>query len=488
VPHLRYAASFLSITLLTLRCIAQEPTIQERINALIAPSTGSWTTEQIATMRRIRDASLASPYALDTLRQLTYTIGPRLAGSAQAAHAVEFVAQQMRAAGADVRFESVEVPHWVRGIETGEIVDWPGQPPRAKQPIVLTALGGSVATAPEGLTAGLLVVNSFPDLKNLPDGSLKGRIVLFNYLFDKQLAESGHSLAAYEHAVVYRSAAPIVAGSLGAAAVLVRSVGSADYRLPHTGATYYVPNIPRIPAAAVTAEDARLLASLAAQGAVRVHITLTPQSLPRTQSHNVIADWKGREHPEEIVLVSGHLDSWDLGAGALDDGVGIAISMQVIRTLHALGVHPKRTIRFVAWMNEELGLDGSRAYVSAHAAEFPNHVAAIESDLGSGHPRGFTYVGKPEIGEWLQPLAPVLDPLGATTFARGTEAGSDIAALSEKGIPGFAPTVDDRRYFDYHHTAADTFDKVNPRELSENCALVAVLAYALADSSTKPPR
>jgi len=439
-------------------------------------------------MERIRGAALSDPYALERLRHLTDNIGPRIAGSAQAEHAVDFVAQEMRAAGAEVRLENVEVPHWVRGVETGELVGWPGQAPGTTQKIVLTALGGSVATPPEGLTADLLVVNSFPDLRRLPDGAVKGRVVLFNRPFDKQLAQEGNSLAAYEQAVQYRSAGPIVAGSLGAAAVLIRSVGSADYRLPHTGATYYASDVPSIPAAAVAAEDADLLANLAGQGPLRVHITLTPQSLARTQSHNLIADWKGTERPNEIVVVSGHIDSWDLGTGAIDDGVGVAVSMEAIHLLQKLDLHPRRTVRFIAWMNEEMGLDGSRAYAAAHEADFPRHVAAIECDLGSGHPVGLTYVGKPELADWLRPLISILEPIGATTLNRGEEAGADVLALTEKGVPGFTPSVDARRYFAYHHTPADTFVKVNPRELNENAAVVAVLAFALADSAAPAPR
>ncbi|MBZ5724293.1 MAG: M20/M25/M40 family metallo-hydrolase [Acidobacteriia bacterium] len=477
--------------ILSCTCVAQtpgaEPSIHERVARLIDPPTGAWNAAQIATMGRLREAALADPYALDMVRHLTDNIGPRIAGSAQAQGAVEFAADQMRAAGADVRLEKVDVPHWVRGVELGELVQWAGQAPGTTQRIVLTALGGSVGTPPDGLTADLLVVNAFADLKQLADGAAKGRIVLFNQPFDKQLAVQGNALAAYERAVLYRSAAPIVAGSLGASAVLIRSVGSADYRLPHTGATYYSPEIPRIPAAAITAEDADLLANLARQGPARIHLTLTPHSLARTESYNVVADWKGSEHPEEIVVVSGHLDSWDLGTGALDDGVGVAVSMQVIHLLQRLAIHPRRTIRFVAWMNEEMGLDGSRAYATAHQPDFANHVAALESDLGSGHPGGITYVGKPELGDWLGPLIPVLEPIGAVMLTPGTEAGADILALTAKGVPGFTPTVDSRRYFDYHHSAADTFDKVVPRELNENAAVAAVLAYALADSVAKPP-
>jgi carboxypeptidase Q len=466
---------------------AKEPSIQDRIAALVNPPAGAWSAAQIATMDRLREAAMNDSYTLEILRHLTDNIGPRMAGSPQAERAVEYVADRLRAAGAEVRLEKVSVPRWVRGAESGELVQWTGQATGTTQKIVLTALGGSVATPAEGLTGDLLVVNSFADLKQLAPGAAKGRILLFNHPFDKELAAQGHSLAAYERAVLYRSAGPIVAGSIGAAAALIRSVGSADFRLPHTGSTYYAPDIPRIPGAAVTAEDADLMANLAWQGRVRMHLTLTPRSLARVDTHNVVADWKGSEHPEEIVIVSGHIDSWDLGAGALDDGVGVAVSMEVIHLLERMGLRPKRTIRCIAWMNEEMGLDGSRAYFEAHSKEFANHVAALESDLGSGHPGGITYVGKPELADWLGPLIPVLAPIGATMLNRGSEAGADVFSLTEKGLPGFTPMVDDRRYFDYHHTAADTFDKVVPRELNENATVMAVLAFALADARERPP-
>ena len=492
MSHLRCILTLFVAAILSCGCLAQtptnEPSIRDRIAALVDPPTGAWNAAQIATMNRLREAAMADPYAREILRHLTDNIGPRMSGSGQALRAVDFVAERMRAAGAEVRLDKVNVPHWVRGIEVGELVQWEGGAPGTTQKIVLTALGGSVATPPEGVTADLLVVNSFTDLKELPPGVLKGKILLFNSPFDKQLAAQGSSLAAYERTVLYRSAAPIVAGSFGAAAVLIRSVGSADYRLPHTGATYYSPEIPRIPAAAVTAEDADLLVNLVRLGTARMHLTLTPQSLPNVESYNVVADWKGSEHPEEIVIVSGHLDSWDLGTGALDDGVGVAVSMQVIHLLQQLGLRPKRTIRCIAWMNEEMGLDGGRTYAAAHAPDFANHIAALESDLGSGHPSGITYVGKPELDQWLRPLITVLEPIGATVLTRGTEAGSDIFPLTEKGLPSFTPTVDDRSYFDYHHSAADTFDKVGPRQLNENAAVMAVLAYALADSTVSVPR
>jgi carboxypeptidase Q len=461
---------------------------QERIMRLMKSSTGAWTTEQIATMARLRDAAVHDSYALAELRHLTDNIGPRLSGSPQAQQAVEYVAAEMRALGAEVQLEKTIVPHWVRGAETADLLNWPGQTPSTTQKIVLTALGGSGATPAEGLQAEVLVVNSFDELRQLPPSAAKGKILLFNERFDKQLAAQGNGGAAYGKAVVYRAAGPTVAATVGAAAVLVRSVGGADYRLPHTGATLPSPDGRLLPAAAVTAEDADLLANLSRQGPVRMRLTLTPQTLPRVESYNVIADWKGSEHPEQIVIVSGHLDSWDLGTGAIDDGAGVVISMEAIQLLKQLGIHPKRTVRFIAWMDEEQGAEGAQTYAKEHANDLLNHVAALESDSGAGHPVGFHFVGKPDLEEWMRPVAQVLESIGASTVSHSHEVGTDVDPLNEKGVPGFSPAPDSRFYFNYHHTAADTFDKVDARELNENAAVVTVLAYALADSADAAPR
>jgi hypothetical protein len=338
------------------------------------------------------------------------------------------------------------------------------------------------------MTAEVVVVNDWDQLHALPPGAVKGKILLFNHKFDKELAAEGGGFEAYGGGVVYRGAGPVAGATLGAVAVLVRSVGGADYRLPHTGLTQYADGVPKIPAAAVTAEDADMLKDLTSQGPVRLHLILTPQTLPDASSYNVIADWKGSEYPEQVVIVSGHLDSWDLGTGAIDDGAGVAVSMQVIHLLQELGIHPKRTVRFIAWMSEEEGSPGAAAYMADHAAEVANHVGAIESYAGADHPTGVYYAGKPALGDWLRPVARVLDPIGAETIVNTSETGSDIEGLTEKGVPSFAPVLGSRFYFNYHHTAADTFDKVDLRHLNENAAVMAVLAYALADSAEKAPR
>jgi hypothetical protein len=455
---------------------------------MISSGPSVWSAEQLATMARLRDAALADPYTLNQLRHLTDNIGPRLAGSPQAEQAVYYVAAQMSALGAEVTLEKATVPHWVRGVETAELVAWPGQTPATTQKVVLTALGGSVATPAEGLTAEVVVVDNWSQYRALAPGAAKGKILLFNHPFDKELAAEGRGMEAYEDAVAYRGDGPMAAASIGAVAVLVRSVGSADFRLPHTGLTAYTPGIPKIPAAAVTAEDADLLKNLVAQGPVRLHLTLTPQTLPDVVSYNVIADWKGSEHPEQLVVVSGHLDSWDLGTGAIDDGAGVVVSMQAIHLLHDLGIHPRRTVRFIAWMSEEEGSEGAAAYNADHQDQYDSHIAAIETDAGADHPTGIYYAGKPALGQWLRPIAGVLDAIGARTLESTTETGEDISGMTDKGVPSFAPLQDSRYYFNYHHSAADTFDKIDPRHLNENAAVVAVLSYALADSPQPPPR
>ena len=441
-----------------------------------------YSTKLLAEMKQLRDAALASDYAYVQLAHLCNNIGPRLSGSPQAQQAVQYVAAEMRRLGLDVKLEKVMVPHWVRGAETGELIKFVGQAPGTTQKIVLTALGGSVATSPDGLAAEVIVVDSFDELHSLGRGKVAGKFVLFNARFDKQMAAQGFGLDAYGQAVVYRGAGPSEAARLGAVASLVRSVGGADYRLPHTGAFGYAEDAPKIPAAAVSAEDADLIAYLTAQGPVRMQLTLTPRTLPDEESYNVIADIKGSEHPEQVVIVSGHLDSWDLGTGAIDDGAGVAVAMQVAQLIKKLGLKPKHTIRVIAWMNEENGLRGGQAYAQDHKADLANHIGAIESDLGAGHPVGFSAHVTAKALEMLRPIASVLQTLGAGLVRRSEHAeGADVSPLDAAGVPTFAPIQDNRTYFNYHHTAADTLDKVVPRELAENAAVMTVLAYAIAN-------
>lgn len=385
--------------------------------------------------------------------------------------------------------EKAMVPHWVRGVETGALVEFPGMAAGTTQKVVLTALGGSVATPADGMTAPVVVVNNFEELNALGESKVKGKIVLFNYKFDEQLAVQGFGEDAYGQAVAYRGGGASAAARLGAVAALNRSAGGKEYRLPHTGAMFYAAGVTKIPAAAVAAEDAAMIAHLATQGEVKLKLTLTPQTLPDAESANVIADLKGSEFPDQIVIVSGHLDSWDLGTGAIDDGAGVAVAMQVANLCKQLGLKPRRTIRVIAWINEENGGRGGQAYFQNQKDNLANQIAALESDLGAGHPIGFLANVKPAALPMLQPVASVLQPSGAGIVRQvNNSVGADISPLEGAGVPGFSPMQDSRTYFDYHHTPADTFDKIVPRELAENAAVMAVLAYAIASLPEPLPR
>jgi hypothetical protein len=447
-----------------------------------------YSPQLVAEIKRVQQAALGSDYAYRQLAHLTNNIGPRLSGSPQAQTAVEYVAAELRKLGLEVQLEKVMVPHWVRGEESAALIEYPGMSPATTQKIVLTALGGSVATSNDGLTAEVVVVNNFDELQALGRDRVAGKIVVFNAKFDQQLAENGFAGQAYGQSVIYRGIGAIAAARLGAVAALNRSAGGADYRLPHTGAMRYADDVPKIPAAALAAEDADLLAHLAGEGKVRMHLVLTPQTLPDAVSYNVIGDLKGSEHPEQIVVVSGHLDSWDLGRGAIDDGAGVVVAMQAAQLLKQLNLRPKRTLRVVAWMNEENGTRGAQAYAKDFQKDMANHFAAIETDLGAGHPLGFNAQGKPEILPLLQPLAVILQSQGAGVTRMVEETGTDVEPLGAAGVPTFSPIQDARTYFNYHHSAADTLDKVNPKELQENCALVAALAYTLASMPQSLPR
>ena len=433
----------------------------------------------------IKAAALNDDYAYRQLAHLTENIGPRATGSPQATAAAHYVADELRKLGLDVRLQPVTVPHWVRGAETAALVEYPGMVPGTAQKIVLTALGGSTSTPADGLTADVVAVNTFDELAALGRDKVAGKIVLFNEPFDKQKAAGGYAFASYGEAVRYRAAGPKAAADLGAVACLVRSVGNADYRLPHTG--FSLPA--GIPSGAVTAEDADLIVHLADQGKVRMHLTLTPQKLPDETSYNVIADLKGSEHPEQIVVVSGHLDSWDLATGAIDDGAGVVIAMETAEILQRFHLRPARTLRVIAWMDEETGGSGSRTYTAEYSADFAHHVAAIESDSGASHPLGFQVKALPAAIDSLHPVQGVLQSVGATLMQPAAYApGADITAMAEAGVPAFGVMQDDRIYFNYHHTAADTLDKVVPAELRENAAAMAVLAYALANMKEPLPR
>ena len=466
----------------------QTPAVASSPNGSPSPTPPVFSPQTLSELKQLQKAALESDYAYRQVAHLANNIGPRLSGSAQAAKAVEYVAAELKALGCNVQLEKVMVPHWVRGEETAALVQFPGQAPNTTQKIVLCALGGSVATPKDGIEAEVLVVKNFDELKSMPREKVAGKIVLFNYPFDKQMAAEGRSFQAYGEAVVYRSHGPSAAARQGAVACLIRSVGGADYRLPHTGMTDYAKDAPKIPAGAVTAEDADLIVDLLRQGPVKMKLVLTPQTLPDVESANVIADIKGSEHPEQVVIVSGHLDSWDLGTGAIDDGAGVAVSMEAANLIQKLRLKPKRTIRVIAWMNEENGEAGSKQYAKDHEKEIQNHFAAMETDGGAGHPIGVNIKANPEVKKMFAPVANILQESGAGILDLVEHCGADIEPLEKAGVPAFSPIQDSRFYFNYHHTAADTLDKIVPKELAENSAVVAVVAYALANMERPLPR
>ncbi|HEY2324815.1 MAG TPA: M20/M25/M40 family metallo-hydrolase [Thermoanaerobaculia bacterium] len=428
---------------------------------------------QTSDTDRIIDRALASNSAWDTLAHLTDNIGPRLTGSRNAAVAVTYTTERLREWGIDVHDEKVMVPHWVRGEERASLVS------HNDQKIVLTALGGSVATPKGGITADVVEVGSYDELKHLGT-KVKGKIVYYNNPMDMELVRSGRSFEAYRRSVEFRTSGASHAAEYGAVAAVIRSVGSASLRTPHTGAMRYDPKLPKIPTAAMTAEDAMLVHRLLAKGEkVRMHLVLTPKTLPDTESANVVAEIRGSEQPDEIVLVGGHLDSWDLGTGAIDDGGGVAMSMETLHLIKELGLKPKRTIRCVLFMNEENGLRGGQGYAAAHGKE--KHVAVIETDSGVAAPTGFDTTLKGDALAAFEAKTKPLARVKADRFSTESETGADTSPLTAAGVIGFGFVPEPLHYFDYHHSPADTLDKIDPQDLSADVAAVAALTWILAN-------
>ncbi|HEX9163636.1 MAG TPA: M20/M25/M40 family metallo-hydrolase [Thermoanaerobaculia bacterium] len=426
------------------------------------------------TGERLMAAALNSTAGYETLAYLTDHIGPRLSGSPNAALAVDWTRNRFRSWGIDAYTEKVIVPHWVRGEESATLVS------HNNQRLVLTTLGGSVATPPRGITADVIEATSFDELAALGRDRISGKIVFLNRAMDMDLVRAGRSFEAYRKAQEMRTRGADAAAPFGARAVVIRSVGSDSLRTPHTGAVRYEGKTQKIPAAALTAEDAILVHRLLARGdTVRMHLLLRPRTLDDAESANVVADIRGSEHPEEIVLIGAHLDSWDIGTGAIDDGAGVAMVMDTMRLLHELGLQPKRTIRAVLFMNEENGGRGGRQYAAEHKRD--KHIAAIETDAGAAAPRGFLTTLKGDALTDFESRVQMLDRVGAAKFDTAEHTGADTTPLVDAGVTGFGLVPDQRHYFDYHHSPADTLDKVDPHELAQNTAALAALAWVLAE-------
>jgi carboxypeptidase Q len=411
--------------------------------------------------------------AHNRLRKLVDTFGHRLSGSASLEAAIDWILREMKADGLqNVRGEPVMVPHWVRGEESADLVK-----PRAVR-LHMLGLGGSVATPKRGITAPVLVVTSFEDLRARA-GEARGKIVLFNVPF-----------TTYRETVRYRVLGATAAARAGAVACLVRSVTPFSIRSPHTGVMHYDSTVVRIPAAALSIEDAELLHRFQQEGQpVVLTLRMAARTLPDAASRNVVAEVVGRERPDEVVVLGGHIDSWDVGQGAMDDGGGSVAAWEAVRLIHRLGLRPRRTVRMVLWTNEENGGRGALAYRDSHAADLGKHVLAIESDNGTFAPHGFRFSGSDVALDQVRQIGALLQPIGAGRVAREYESPeADIAPLVERGIPGMGLEVDRSRYFWFHHSEGDTLDKVDPAELGRCVAALAVMAYVVADLPEALPR
>jgi carboxypeptidase Q len=423
------------------------------------------------TANRLIDAALADSAAYGRLSLLVDTFGPRLSGSSNLESALDWILAEMESDGLEnVRGEPVMIPHWVRGNESVELLT-----PRRRM-LPMTGLGGSIGTPPQGITAEVLVVDSWEELEARADEA-RGKIVLF----DPDWVNYGVTGA-------YRRQGAIAAAKAGAVASMIRSVTPYSQQTPHTGSMSYDDDVPRIPHAAITVEDAGMLHRMQHRGErVSVHLKMEAQTLPDAPSRNAIAEIRGSELPDEVVVLGGHIDSWDVGQGAMDDAGGSVAAWEAVRLMQRLGLRPRRTVRVVLWTNEENGLRGGNGYRDRHADELDQHVLAMESDGGVFKPTGFGFTGSDEAYAIVSEIGTLLDRIEAGTIDRGG-GGADIGPLMREGVPGMGLQVDGTRYFWYHHTDADTIDKLDPEEMARCVAAMAVLAYIVADLPEALPR
>jgi len=447
---------------------------------LCAPAFAADLTDQYKPIAdKIIDAALADNDGYAKLAYLCDRIGARLAGMPSLERAIEWSAATMKADGlSNVRVIPVKVPKWVRGQESVQLIE-----PYAK-PLHMLGLGMSVGTPPGGITGDVVVVEDFDQLEKLGTAGVRGKIVLFN-----------EKWVNYGATGQYRRAGPSRAAKLGAVALLIRSVTPLAMQIPHTGTLDYDEAQPKIPAAALSVEDALMLGRFAANHVpIKVHLEMAAHMDPDADSGDVMAEIPGREHPEEIVVIGGHIDSWDVGRGAQDDGSGIIASLQAVALIKKLGLQPRRTLRVVFWVNEENGGRGGEAYRAWVGDQVKNHVAAIEMDGGAEAPRGFGFgggmgrgrgaVGDPHSMELVKQIGVLLNRIGAGEVTPGG-GGSDIGPLTRDGVPSLGERSIGTHYFDWHHTETDTLDKVDPEDFRKSVAAMAVMSYVLADMPEK---
>ncbi len=444
---------------------------------LLAATTTLLKAQDSLMLRKIYDEELVNGQCYGNLHYLCKNIGQRLSGSPNAQKAVEWGKKMMESYGFDhVFLQEVMVPHWVRGAkEQGVIIDG-----KTRISVPIAALGMSVATPKEGVTAGVIEVHSLKQLDTLGEAVIKGKIVFFNRPFDPRFIET---LRAYGTAGDQRNLGPAAAAKYGARAVIVRSLTESLDNYPHTGATKYTPDGLNIPAAAISTKAANQLSALLKQkpSSIKFYLRQSCKMLPDTLSYNVVGELKGTENPNKFITVGGHLDSWDLAEGAHDDGTGVMGSLEAVRILKALGYRPKNTIRAVLFMNEENGDKGGIKYAELAAQNKEEHIAAIESDAGGFTPRGFGFTGLSadqlkNLAQWKK----LFEPYGSERLTAGG-GGSDIGPLKEKtpGIILIGLSPDLQRYFDVHHSANDVFENVNKRELELGSASMASLIYLI---------
>lgn len=441
--------------------------------ALPAIAAGPLDEAALAQARALRERALADDTAYELIRSLTTEVGPRFAGSPGDARAVAWAVERLRALGFEnVRAEPVTVPRWVRGEARAEIVaPWP-------QTLAVAALGGSVATPPGGLEAAAVPVATIKDLEAQPRERIAGRIVFFTHRMER--SRDGHG---YDTAAEARRRGAAAAAKLGAVAMVMRSSGTSSARTPHTGAQRLADGIPSIPALALSNPDADLLEQQLASGReVRLRLSNTSRWDGEAQSANVIGEIRGRGHPEEIVLLGAHLDSWDLGTGAHDDGAGVAIVTAAAKLVGEAAKRPKRTIRVVLYASEEIDLSGAKAYAAAHSGDLDRHVLGLESDGGAFQPYGLAARVGPDRLSLVRAMQAVVEPLGIGYLGTDASGGADLGPLRERGMPVMDIRTDAQPYFDLHHTADDTFDKVDAALVRLNVAALAAIAYLAADA------
>ncbi len=441
-------------------------------HALSAQDTASIPARYQSVADRLIAAALADSSAWQRLAELTDRFGNRPVGSESLERALDWILAEMRSDGLErVRSEPAMVPHWVRGAESLELVE----PRRTRLPML--GLGGSIGTPKDGVTAPVLVVSDYDDLA-AHAADARGKIVLFDAPY-----------VSYGVTVQYRWNGAIEAAKVGAVAALLRSVSPFEMRQPHTGVTHYDSTARPIPFAAISIEDAAMLHRMQRRGQ-RVVVTLKMEArmLPDAPSRNVMAEITGSTEPDQVVVMGGHTDSWDVGTGAMDDGGGVVVAWEAVRLLKRLGLRPRRTVRVVGWVNEETGDDrGGLAYRDDNAAQLAKHVLAIESDGGVFRPSGFGFTGSDSAFAIVRAVGRLLARIGADTITKGG-GGSDIGPIMERGVPGMGLNADGTRYFWYHHSDADTVDKLDPHEMAECVAAMAVMAYVVADLPEPLPR